>query len=133
MAKKNTTQDLLWAEEVMDVYRALGSLPGSRTLATPSANHLLAWAQRAENETKFLADLVPKATAILAKHKPVELSEAAAEIDRKTIAELKICLQEALADAESGVDKQSPKAEAVEQTTTLEYNEEESLSQLLGE
>lgn len=91
-----STNDLIWAEEVMEVYTSLGSLAGSRDLSSPSANHLLMWAQQEENATKFLADLVPKATAVLAKHRPIDVDDAVVEKDKKTITELKLLLRDAV-------------------------------------
>lgn len=96
--KKKQTDDLVWANEVMEVYRNLGSLPGSRILDTPSAAHLLVWAQRSENETKFIADLVPKATAILSKYGVTEIDDATRLIDSKTVKELRKHLNDALRD-----------------------------------
>lgn len=89
MARKSKKNDLLWAEEVMEVYQNLGSLPGSRNWSSPSAKHLFDWAREVENETKFLTTMTPKALDLLNKLRPDDVSEAVLEIDTKTIQELK--------------------------------------------
>jgi len=96
MAKKPKADELVWANEVMEVYRNLGSLAGSRDWTSPSASHLFDWAMREENETKFLTTMVPKATDILAKHGITDVTDAVVAIDTKTIADLSIVLHSAL-------------------------------------
>jgi hypothetical protein len=103
VAKKTKVNELVWANEVMEVYLNLGSLPNSRDWSSPSAKHLYEWACGVDNQTKFIADLVPKATALLAKLSPEDVTEAVIKLDMKTIGELQRHLEVAV--AASGRDK----------------------------
>ncbi len=99
MAKKAKADELVWANEVMEVYRNLGTMAGSRNWSSTSVSHLFDWAMREDNETKFLTTMVPKATDILAKHGITDVTDAVVAIDTKTIADLSIVLHSALQEA----------------------------------
>lgn len=108
MAKRSKAHELIWANEVMEVYQNLGTLPESRDWSSPSASHLFDWARLDENETKFLTTMVPKATDLLAKLSPEDVTEAVLEIDTKTIKELKRHLAVAV-EASQEEPKPAPK------------------------
>ena len=95
MSKK--TSELQWAEEVMEVYRALGSLPGNRAFSSPSARYLFEQIAKGDEEYKFVSQVVPKAAEMLAKLKPADLDAAFVEIDRRTLSDLQKCLLDAVA------------------------------------
>ena len=95
MSKK--TSELQWAEEVMEVYRALGSLPGNRAFSSPSAQYLFEQIAKGDEEYKFVSQVVPKAAEMLAKLKPADLDAAFVEIDRRTLSDLQKCLLDAVA------------------------------------
>lgn len=95
--------DLVWADEVMEVYRCLNS-DSDTTDLSHSAKYMLDMVRRDDNAVKFLSDTVPKATALLAKLRPAELDNAAKDIDRKTIAELQKVLKHAVRDCEAESD-----------------------------
>jgi hypothetical protein len=96
MAKQSVADDLLWAHEVMEVYKGQGSLPGSRDWSSPGCQKMFEWCQDDKFYLKFIGDLVPKATAIIAKAGLGDVSDAALEIDAKTIGDLKQVLQRAV-------------------------------------
>ncbi len=88
--------DLVWANEVLKVYRNLGARGTVRRLGSRSARHLHEWASNPENAEKFLGGMVPKATDILAKHSRPEESVELAVAEKRSISELKAILAEAL-------------------------------------
>ena len=94
-------RELIYANEVMEVYENLGSLPGSRDWSSTSARHLFQWVTEDDrsNEDKFLTTVVPKAADTIAKHGVVDIDERAVIIDRKTIADLRACLETALLES----------------------------------
>jgi len=97
MSKK--TSELQWAEEVMEVYRALGSLPGNRAFSSPSARYLFEHVQGGEEEMKFINQTVPKAAEMLAKHKPTDLDSVFVEVDKGTLSDLQKCLLDAIEES----------------------------------
>ena len=127
MAKKQKADELVWANEVMEVYRNLGTMPGNRDWSSPSASHLFDWSQREENETKFLTTMVPKATDILAKHGITDVTDAVVAIDTKTIADLSICLHHAIA-ASQEQQEPGPRQVIPEPEPTPEISLEDILS-----
>lgn len=111
---KKIKKDLVWANEVMEVYQNLGSLPDGRSLSTTSARYLFDWAKEDGNTTKFLSDLVPKATVLIEKHTPKEVDDAVAEIDNKTIVELQKFLREVVEDSKKETGQNPSKSQDVE-------------------
>lgn len=93
--------DLVWANEVLKVYRNLGARGTVRRLGSRSARHLHEWASNPENAEKFLGGMVPKATDILAKHARPEESLDLVIAEKRSVAELKAVLAEALNKAAS--------------------------------
>jgi len=96
MAKKVKTEELIWADEVLEVYQNLGKLAGNREWTSTSASHLFDWAMREENEKHFLATMVPKAVDLKSKFGITDVTDAVVAIDTKTIADLSIVLHAAL-------------------------------------
>lgn len=115
MTKQSVSDDLLWAHEVMEVYKNQGSLPGSRSWSSTSAQKMFEWCQDEKFYLKFVGDLVPKATAIITKAGLGDVSDAVLEIDAKTIGDLKIALSRAV---EASQEKGKPVSE-VEQMKDL--------------
>jgi 2-polyprenyl-3-methyl-5-hydroxy-6-metoxy-1,4-benzoquinol methylase len=89
--------DLVWANEVLKVYRNLGARGTVRRLGSRSARHLHEWASNSENAEKFLGGMVPKATEIIAKHSRPEESLDLLVAEKRSILELKALLAEAVA------------------------------------
>lgn len=102
MTKQSVADDLLWAHEVMEVYKGQGSLPGSRSWSSPGCQKMFEWCQDEKFYLKFIGDLVPKATAIITKAGLGDVSDAALEIDAKTIGDLKIVLSRAVGACHEG-------------------------------
>ncbi len=97
MSKPKISKDLLWANEILDVHAEYGNEINPEVLTTSSARRLHRWINEDEkNEMKFIADMVPKAAAIIEKNGPKDVSDAVHEIDTKTIAELQRRLTVAL-------------------------------------
>ena len=98
MTTPKIRKDLLWANEIVTVYKEYGSdPPNPEILTTPSMMRLHRWINEdAKNEMKFLADMAPKAAAIIEKNAPKDVSDAIREIDVKTIGELQKCLSSAI-------------------------------------
>jgi hypothetical protein len=94
--EKEPRMDLVWAEEVLTVYQHLGKATGRRALGSSSAKHLHEWASNPENETKFLTQMVPKATEIVQKYRPPDANSAVNTAERKTVADLQTRLQAAI-------------------------------------
>ena len=84
----------------MEVYRALGSIPSSRSFSSPSARHMFEHIAKGDDEYKFVTQTVPKAAEMLAKLKPADLDEVFVEIDKKTLTDLQKCLLEAIEDSQ---------------------------------
>lgn len=101
---KGTSDELLWANEVMEVYKNLGSLPGSRNWSSSSASHLYDWVvgEDRKHEEKFLTTIISKATDILTKNSQEDIADAVKEIDLKTITELQLSLATALQASKEG-------------------------------
>ncbi len=95
--------DLVWADEVMEVYKCLHDDSDTSELSH-TAKYMLDMVRRDDNAVKFLSDTVPKATALLAKLRPADAENAAKDIDRKTIAELQKVLTRAVRDSEAEND-----------------------------
>lgn len=94
---KKPTKDLLWANEILDVHAEYGNEINPGILTTSSARRLHRWINADDkNEMKFIADMVPKAAAIIEKNAPKDVSDAVRDIDVKTIAELQRCLSTAV-------------------------------------
>jgi len=93
MVTKKQSGDLIWATEVLEVYKALGT--DVTELSTPSATFQLRFVRLPENTGKFLTQTSQKASEILTKYGITEAAEAAQKIDLKTVA----VLQEHLAAA----------------------------------
>jgi len=129
---KKTADDLLWAQEVMEVYKNLGSMPGKREWSSPSVSHFYDWVVQndRQNESKFLIDLVPKATALLAKHGLSDVADAVLEIDTKTVKELQRCLRDALGDSADGPyveTEPEPEQESMFETLALKDIEDKTV------
>ena len=107
MTKQSVSDDLLWANEVMEVYKNQGSLPGSRAWSSTSAAKMFEGCQDDKFYLKFVGDLVPKATAIITKVGLGDASDAVLEIDAKTIGDLKIALAAAVAASQKGKEPTS--------------------------
>ena len=118
MVKKQ--HELIWANEVMEVYQNLGTLPGSRNWSSPSARHLFDWVSLEENKTKFLTTMVPKATDIISKYGDRDVTEEVVKIDKKTLTELHTCLATALEEAQEGKRPEPEVAPDPEPILTLE-------------
>ena len=98
MSKKSKiSEDLIWAKEVMLVYKNLGKLADPEVLNTSSMMEIHKWIDEDEkNKFKFITDTAPKAAAIIEKNAPKDVSDAVRDIDVKTIAELQRCLSSAV-------------------------------------
>jgi len=94
------SDDLVWANEVLKVYRNLGARGTTRRLGSRSARHLHEWASNPENAEKFLSGMVPKATDILAKHQRPEESVDLIAAEKRSIGELKQVLMQALTESQ---------------------------------
>ena len=95
--KVKVERDLVWANEVMEVFQNFGKQSIDCNWSTQSAKYLYTWTREdAKNEEKFLTTMVPKASDTIAKHGAVDIDEKAVQIDRKTIADLQECLRGAL-------------------------------------
>lgn len=89
MSESKISKDLIWANEILTVYQELGKEPNPEILTTSSMMRLHKWIKEDEkNEMKFIADIAPKAGAIIEKNAPKDVSDAVHEIDMKTISEL---------------------------------------------
>jgi len=99
---KKSPPEILYAQDVIEVYKNLGSLPGSRNWSSPSASHLFDWVRQDGNEVKFLSVMVQKAADLLAKHGQTDTLDAIRAIDTKTISELRACLSTALQASQEG-------------------------------
>lgn len=108
MPRKSKAHELVWADEVMEVYQNLGTLPESRHWTTASARHLFDWVCLEENKSKFLSMMVPKATDVLSKYGDKDVTEEVIKIDKKTLKDLKEALAVAVLAAAEGKE---PKAE----------------------
>ncbi len=96
---ENTTpSDLIWAEDVLTVYRNLGKIITTKSLeGSSSAKALHDWVNAdAKNETTFLTSMVQKATEIKQKYSGKEIDDKVVEPERKTILDLKFRLAEAV-------------------------------------
>lgn len=127
MAKKVKADELVWANEVMEVYRNLGTMPDGREWSSTSVSHLFDWAMREDNETKFLTTMVPKATDILAKHGITDVTDAVVAIDTKTIKDLSLILHSALAESQKQQEP-GPRQVIPEPEPTPEISLEDILS-----
>ncbi len=98
MSDDKKQNDLKWGLEVLEVYNALGKLPGSRHFSTPSAEYLFNHVTMTGDLDKFITQTVPKAAEMVVKHRAPVLDEQVIEIDRKSIADLQsrlaVCLAE---------------------------------------
>jgi hypothetical protein len=89
MSELKVSKDLIWANEILDVHVEYGNEINPEVLTTSSARRLHRWINADEkNEMKFIADMVPKAAAIIEKNAPKDVSDAVHDIDMKTISEL---------------------------------------------
>lgn len=113
MGKSNA--DLIWANEMLEVWQNRGIDSIDCQWSTPSAEAMARWIRADDkNETKFIADLVPKATGILAKHGMGDVADAVMEIDVKTIRDLQGLLTDALKKSKDGPhSEQAPEPEPV--------------------
>jgi len=91
--------DLVWAREVLKVYRNLGQRGTARRLGSKSARYLHDWASNPENMEKFVSAMVPKATDIMAKNQKPEDSPELVVAEKRSILELKALLAEALSQS----------------------------------
>ncbi len=100
---KNNNADLVWANEMLEVWQNRGIDSIDCHWSSPSAEEMARWVRSDDkNETKFIADLVPKATAILARHGVGDVADAVTEIDVKTIRDLQGLLTDALKKSKDG-------------------------------
>lgn len=120
MPRKSKAAELIWANEVMEVYRNLGTMPNSRDWSTPSASHLFDWVGLEENKGKFLSMMVPKASDLLAKLSPEDVTEAVLEIDQKTLKELKRHLHLAIEASQEEKKPEPPVPPKAKPIITLE-------------
>jgi hypothetical protein len=106
MAIKKKQTELIWANEVMEVYQNRGTEVYDCVWSTPSAKSLMTWTrEEAKNEEKFLTAMVPKATDILSKSTVEDVTDAVLAIDTKTIMDLKLLLNDALKDCSTTEQK----------------------------
>jgi hypothetical protein len=99
-SQKVSTSDLVWAEDVMSVYRlGNGVLP---TNASDSLRSLYRWCQNPENNDKLMTQLVLKATDILSKHRAPEEQGAVVVAEKKGIAELQEFLRQHIELSQAG-------------------------------
>lgn len=101
--EKEITDDLVWAKEVLAVYKNLGKNAGRRALGSSSAKVLKDWAENSENQEKFLSQMLPKATDILQKARGKEDVDEVTRSEQKSIAELKSLLRLSLVESEEMV------------------------------
>lgn len=102
MSEPKISGDLLWAREIILVYRNLGKLADPTVLTTSSAMEVHKWVgEEDKNKMKFIADIAPKAAAIIEKNAPKDVSDAVHDIDMKTISELQRHLSVAVQAATS--------------------------------
>lgn len=104
LIEENTGDDnLVWAKEVLVVYKNLGKKAGRRALGSSSAKSLHDWASNPDNQEKFLSQMMPKATDILQKARGKEDIDEVTRSEQKSIAELKSFLRLALLETEETV------------------------------
>lgn len=93
--------DLVWANEVLTVYKHLGQVASKRTLGgSSSAKHLHDLVTSDPKfEVTFLTTMVPKATEIVGKARKEGESESIVVPERRAIAELQALVNEAVAES----------------------------------
>lgn len=137
MAKK-PAEELIWASEVMEVYRNLGTPVEDQRWSSPSSRYLHTWLRESEkNETAFLKDLVPKATGILEKYGVADIDDEVVLMDSKTVKDLQTLLRDALVASKGGVYKEEvseePKSEAPQKTAPGGLMDESGVERALRE
>lgn len=96
------SSDLVWAKEVMTVYRFLGQHPTKKALGSHSAKHLHDLVStNPEFEKTFLTSMVQKATDVIQKSRKPEESEHIMATERRAIAELQALVSEAVAESQN--------------------------------
>jgi hypothetical protein len=91
--------DLVWAREVLTVYKYQGRRMNGRKFSS-SCKSLHEWSENPENKDKFLSQMVPKATDILAKNRKNDDPDAVLESEKRSISELQGILKEAIEESE---------------------------------
>lgn len=89
--------ELEWARDVLAVYKCQGKgLPKSASVARKA---LFDWVLEEGNDTELFTKLVPKAIEIMGKYDKHTEEQAVVVKERKSIAELKAILSEAVKEA----------------------------------
>lgn len=95
MSKKQTLNELTWAEDVLAVYKAQGKT--SPTSWTKHRTRLFEWALTAENYHTLVTQMVPKAYDTLSKYGANNDDTEAVKEEKKSVAALKQLLEETIA------------------------------------
>lgn len=94
----NQDVDLVWALDVLEVYRLGGKSPSND--ASASVKDLYEWSLNPENKDKLMITMVPKATDIVAKHRSKETPDVIVQIENRGIAELQTFLKAAIEESQ---------------------------------
>lgn len=106
-SEEEFSDDLVWAREVLLVYRNMGKVAGRRALGSSSAKALHEWASNPENMKDFYNNIVPKATAVISKYQSEDVSEVL-KAEASSVADLQGRLRKALEAAKEVTPDSSP-------------------------